>query len=709
LQRSPPGKSGGLFFVARCSIVLIYMNRISAWRCWRVAVVSGGMVLSAIKSQGQPHDDKQSHDVYRVVFDELFFSQEEHAEIIVVNDSVFRFGGAKSWLGEPDRYIDFKAGPMKETFPADFNYRIPVVRSSESERRKMGGDQSPAKFWAGFSRSNPKAWGLTTLSEVAFSRAGDKALVFVVHSCSDLCLSEETIRLERSGGRWKVVERLMTEGANSAGNRQGNMRSLWPDMQVKAESVIFASDSAWIADSIAFARAPSFISGKLAHTATGRPIAGAQIVTTVREGRGPSTVTDSLGRFRFDLHPTNVFYEIFCPRMPTEQKRVLDGGGFWPAAADTGFTITIGDMSPCWGSRRAMSVTTGELDTPRYLDSPIPDLEEANVYLAVVAGIGRTGEPIVLRPMQAASCLHDDVRCGLPELSLLYVEGRVDSTAIRSLTAGRVASDPFNSRFARANGISLLTEGEEQYLRSEASGGADLASAAIQAHPGARGITSLSAVAFDERRERALVQVRRERPDSLNAVTTMLVVKRGTGWRVDVPVIEREPLSGRYAGNACRPARMQDTTAASTSRAFSGRYSFELVSATGAAAPTRSFHVGFKPRGVDSTGVQRAPLFQVFDPVSGRRDEFTESGLSIRSGSLEFQRLTAGMRTHGEGYVLDVLEARDGQIFGSWRYYYGPFVNKSKPRRAEPAGYFCARVLAEPGKPPARVASRLPN
>lgn len=79
----------------------------------------------------------------------------------------------------------------------------------------------------------------------------------------------------------------------------------------------------------------------------------------------------------------------------------------------------------------------------------------------------------------------------------------------------------------------------------------------------------------------------------------------------------------------------------------------------------------------------------------------------MQSGDRKLLRLSRMMRLHGEGYMLELREIGGGMIFGSWRYFYGYnfLMDPKRERVPEPAGYFCARKLAEPTSPGGLVAN----
>lgn len=702
-------------------------------RMSRVAACIGLGFASLVLTEpaaSQSHSDLNATPVYRAALDELY-SAADSPGLIVLTDSVLRFTGDRSWVlpaGEKTA-IYSKAGPMKGAFPAAFTYRIPVARLTQRQvhglelKERASTEQNTGKltelgFWIGFAKEFPTAWGLTTFSEVVFNAKTDRALLNVLHTCGGNCQHSETFRMTARDGRWQVEERVFAADESVGGGRIGNLRDPAAKPKHQIEPQLARDDSAYVADSIAFSRAPKDIRGKIINAVTGRPISNALIRVRRIEGHGRGTRTDLQGRFVFKNHPiTNSPFDVFCPGQEPSQSHVINRGGFWPGALDSSYTITVANTAPCWRSRRARPIDAGELASSRYLESPFPGKVDGAVYRAVVDVIKRENprSTILLRSLPASPCIHEDHQCGVPELELMFSEGAIDSVAIRATGAPATTTTPFSTSFATSAGVSLLTPGVESYLAQETRSVSDerryegdslalYLETARQAYSGIAGITSLTSVAFDASGLRALVQARVEVPGRLHAVETMIVTHDRSGWRVSRRHVEKEPLSGLYSGNACTVGRARAYPADATIGGLAGRYAFELVSLTGSHAPTESMHVLFRRR-PDSASIVIPPTFQIFDAATGARDVQTESGMYMESRRRQFQRASNAMRLHGEGYVLEVREVGDGLIFGSWRYFFGHrfLMNPELKREPEPAGYFCARQLSEL----ARVVPRL--
>jgi hypothetical protein len=63
--------------------------------------------------------------------------------------------------------------------------------------------------WKAFYAKHPNAAGLWSLSRPGYNSSGDESLVYVSHSCGQLCGTGHLYLLTKENGQWQVKNRVM--------------------------------------------------------------------------------------------------------------------------------------------------------------------------------------------------------------------------------------------------------------------------------------------------------------------------------------------------------------------------------------------------------------------------------------------------------------------------------------------------------------------
>ena len=157
---------------------------------------------------------------YRAVLDSLYNFQGASPSMVILTD---RFATAYDDLPAHRTHIDsallqkyaFLSG-IRTLPERPFKYRLPVryvLGDSIPRLEKIGAPIAQQRgmdlpLWFGFMKEFPGAWGMVGFSRVAFNLPHTQAMVYSNHQCGQDCNHGDTWVLERSGEKWRVVERL---------------------------------------------------------------------------------------------------------------------------------------------------------------------------------------------------------------------------------------------------------------------------------------------------------------------------------------------------------------------------------------------------------------------------------------------------------------------------------------------------------------------
>jgi hypothetical protein len=200
--------------------------------------------------------------VYRAALDLLYTDGKNRPSVIVMHDTAEAIGerpcpvacdrvwSHKSKI-DTSAILAFARHSPKRPRIRNFGYSIPIVFVSYADRRRIEQDGSDylathhplsyepySPFRIGFTNRFPGAWGLTTLSKVAFNKSHTQALVGVADFCEMGCGSIEVLFLERFRGRWVVIERIPTY--TFVWQRKGNLQYRGPAGLGPSQSEIVA-------------------------------------------------------------------------------------------------------------------------------------------------------------------------------------------------------------------------------------------------------------------------------------------------------------------------------------------------------------------------------------------------------------------------------------------------------------------------------------
>ena len=173
--------------------------------------------------------------VYRTVLDLLYRDGARRPPVIIMWDTAERRSGGpcpvakclgpqwthKSKIDTATILAFARLSPKRPRI-RDFGYPVPIELISQNDVQRMTADgaelladhrrpeyQGPiAGFWVDLERKYPGAWGVTILSKVGFNRQQTEALINVHQWCGDNCSSDEILFLKKTGGRWRVAERI---------------------------------------------------------------------------------------------------------------------------------------------------------------------------------------------------------------------------------------------------------------------------------------------------------------------------------------------------------------------------------------------------------------------------------------------------------------------------------------------------------------------
>jgi hypothetical protein len=175
----------------------------------------------------QPVDERMEENaVYKVVFQKMYV--DKNTKVLVIEATTTRCQiceGSEEYSAspptpyasvqgsvpsaEPDTVISYvnKNKVASELLLGELGFEYRLV--SEKTVNQYFSDTGTATGWTGFYKTYPDSPGLLSVSRVGFNVRHDQALVYVAHSCGDLCGLGSYILLKKQADQW-VIER--TEG-----------------------------------------------------------------------------------------------------------------------------------------------------------------------------------------------------------------------------------------------------------------------------------------------------------------------------------------------------------------------------------------------------------------------------------------------------------------------------------------------------------------
>src|SRR3954467_6954737 len=180
-------------------------------------------ILVPDSKTGAPPEATARAAVYRAVLDSLYFFQGERPKTVVWTDyflpafdSLPRRPGIDRSLARKFNFLRTIRAPL-DTRPS---YRVPLftLPMDSVAGLKVRGvaldsvAHTGKPLDLGLSKRYPGAWGMVSMSRVAFNTARSTALVYSFHFCGEHCYNKDTWLLKRIGRRWTIVDRIPSLG-----------------------------------------------------------------------------------------------------------------------------------------------------------------------------------------------------------------------------------------------------------------------------------------------------------------------------------------------------------------------------------------------------------------------------------------------------------------------------------------------------------------
>jgi hypothetical protein len=559
-------------------------------------------------------------------------------------------------------------------------------------QRQLMMETSP--FWLGFRQQYPGAWGMVGFTRAAFNDDRTEALVFTSHSCGTTCRNDDTWLLERSNGKWEIVERIPRTS----------------DRDVELDSLRYLG-----ADANPRSYRPRRVRGAFVTKPTGTPLA--HLLFTVHMNQDSSFKrTDDGGRYEITNLPLmgGVTITVPCQGQPmlagaaTEySSRPLQVAQF-PSygGIDSSANIPV-DLRRCLLHRRAQPLI-GAKPAPQALASGYPDVTDAAVYRAVFDEL----YPDRRRPVLVFPYVHRlwdyDFNS---ELFRLTKQGVVDPTMSQRL--GMLPKDSAwlrpSVRYGRR--VIVLGRAERDFLEEQAAEFGEtgekrdlsLTAMAREAYPGAGSILSLSRIAYNQKLDQAIVQVAAGSLEPWNAGETMILYRQGSTWRVVRRHVDKEATSGNMVAGRCEPVDATKTVPTLNQlERFVGDAEITIIpTAPDLRGHADTAHYRFIPTDTLHRYYWVPPKGDTRPPTRLKGGQKLAVALAINDstgkprehwrGALNFSPYGATLAFFDDPIVLDgafeeftILRVDGRQFFGTWSTGSGP----TYPFK----GYFCGRL-----------------
>lgn len=197
------------------------------------AALAAAAILACAAGSGATRRARQSevseeeYAVYSAVLDGMFaggkvaFDSQAEVKRLVIDDHTAQDRDRGDAAGEswayvrqampsltPEAIADYTAknkesSPLKRSLRPKLDYVL-VERAELDKMFAKGGG-----WWEEFYRRFPDSGGYASLSRVGFDAGGNRALVYIKHSCGGLCGSGHYVLLKKEEGAWKVEKSRM--------------------------------------------------------------------------------------------------------------------------------------------------------------------------------------------------------------------------------------------------------------------------------------------------------------------------------------------------------------------------------------------------------------------------------------------------------------------------------------------------------------------
>lgn len=293
---------------------------------------------------GAPPEATARAAVYRAVLDSLYSFRGEHPRTIVLTDYFWAPFDSLSNRPAIDKSLAQKFAILRHArAPLDTrpSYRIPIVTLPMDsfpalKARGVALDRVTSTGFSpqdlGFTKRYPGAWGMLSMSRVAFNTDRSTALVYTSHICGEHCRTSDTWVLRRTGARWRIIERI------PAFNER--------DLQVEPLRYLGV-------DADANAYRPRRVHGVVTDYTTGKPLPFLTInVQHVSNYSGtilsdPSLRTDSTGRYTLTNLPLNYAVSLIVPCPDAPHGAAIQSFGVMPGMDTTiNFPVDFRNCEP---------------------------------------------------------------------------------------------------------------------------------------------------------------------------------------------------------------------------------------------------------------------------------------------------------------------------------------------------------------------------
>lgn len=244
--------------------------------------------------------------------------------------------------------------------------------------------------------------------------------------------------------------------------------------------------------------------------------------------------------------------ELQCPGPNHRPGATLDAPGLYVfPMTDTVITLGPPNIEPCWSVMRSRTLSSGELSSPAYRESPFPTERDSEVYRAVIRELALADSVIFAADTRPRCERHR--YCEALHVAHLQEMEILDPLTFRNFTAVASESVPLNPATMKRLGLTVISKGERSYLEQESRRAAMFGYdsdergfwTALRAnHPGVARIVSFTRPGFNEGRDQALVSVRMEKAGDED-VETVLVARTNDEWRIARRHLEDEPAEPR--------------------------------------------------------------------------------------------------------------------------------------------------------------------
>ena len=297
-------------------------------------------VLVPQSRTGAPSEATARAAVYRAVLDSLYSFQGDHPQTVVLTDfflapfdSVPKRPGIVSALARKFALLRRVRAPL-DNAPS---YRIPIVtlpmdsllslRERGVSLDKVAQTGFPQEL--AFTKRYPGAWGMLSMSRVAFNTNRSTALVYTSHICGEHCRNGDTWLLQRTGSRWKIVDRIPA----------------FSEQELQVEPLRYLG-----LDANPNAYRPRRVQGVVTDYTTGKPIPFLDIKVRRSLNSGvlvsaPTIHTDSAGHYTLTNLPLNSMVSLVVPCPDTARGAQVQPIGVMPGM-DTTINFPV-DFSVC--------------------------------------------------------------------------------------------------------------------------------------------------------------------------------------------------------------------------------------------------------------------------------------------------------------------------------------------------------------------------